>query len=543
MLKDAAVQYTESGKVDDIASGNISDCVESVVRELNESGDTNAGQRLRAANYAINWSLSTGRVSGSVAMQWRSMPATEKLSVLSKMTADSNDGAVASMAEAFKNEIGSRYPEKTKFTGTDAEGREWLNGVLQKKDEPLTGELAPLDLGGTTPAPGDHIPNVGPAAYEPGLVSRTSTPQPGQATRPVDLPPDPRVAMRVRRLEELIARADGKARTATVKATIERNQAEAKKYREELAELRKKSANEVDKASKDGNNTSVVETKPAGERQVTVTIPPKKPEPITWTSDAPGNPLHGRTLTGGYVAEMPGHGTVVKFDDIKVNGKYVTPTLKLSTNPGLKPLVEAHQQQTEARRQFDAAQQKITAEEDAHGVDTTYGPTLTYQYDPKGSRDDSNGSSMELPLSEKTPEVYERRTRQSWANSGSDYGSRVDHDQAWNRIQQLASENLARLPDNEFVQKDAWLAGVAPMPKHIAQQIAKGYERTAKRAEKKTEKERRRSEGFAQARATGKPVAIDSWAHQVEESDNSLNIITEYALPDGTTKRETTRTH
>ena len=270
LLKDAAVQYTESGKVDDIASGNISDCVESVVRELNESGDTNAGQRLRAANYAINWSLSTGRVSGSVAMQWRSMPATEKLSVLSKMTADSNDGAVASMAEAFKNEIGSRYPEKTKFTGTDAEGREWLNGVLQKKDEPLTGELAPLDLGGTTPAPGDHIPNVGPAAYESGLVSRTSTPQPGQATRPVDLPPDPRVAMRMRRLEELIARAGGKARTATVKATIERNQAEAKKYREELAELRKKSANEVDKASKDGNNTSVVETKPAGERQVEI---------------------------------------------------------------------------------------------------------------------------------------------------------------------------------------------------------------------------------------------------------------------------------
>lgn len=55
------------------------------------------------------------------------------------------------------------------------------------------------------------------------------------------LPPDPRVAMRIKRVQELIARADAKARDGGLsKATRERNAGDAAKLREELAGLREK---------------------------------------------------------------------------------------------------------------------------------------------------------------------------------------------------------------------------------------------------------------------------------------------------------------
>lgn len=78
--------------------------------------------------------------------------------------------------------------------------------------------------------------------------------------------------------------------------------------------------------------------------------------------------------------------------------------------------------------------------------------------------------------------------------------------------------------------------------------IVKGVERKA--AEEQARKEAEEAEkqakvetAFAEAKTTGKPVAVKSWTDECDGSvdDCSIDIVTKYAMPDGTTK--ITRTH
>ncbi len=78
--------------------------------------------------------------------------------------------------------------------------------------------------------------------------------------------------------------------------------------------------------------------------------------------------------------------------------------------------------------------------------------------------------------------------------------------------------------------------------------IIEGVERKA--TEKQTRKDAEAAEAqakveaaFAEAKTTGKPIVIKSWADECDGStdDCSIDIVTKYAMPDGTTK--ITRTH
>ena len=68
-------------------------------------------------------------------------------------------------------------------------------------------------------------------------------------------------------------------------------------------------------------------------------------------------------------------------------------------------------------------------------------------------------------------------------------------------------------------------------------------EKEKQEAEKKAEEEAKINEKFAEAKITGKPVQIRKWSEHCNspKEECSMDILTEFALPDGTTK--ITRTH
>ena len=68
-------------------------------------------------------------------------------------------------------------------------------------------------------------------------------------------------------------------------------------------------------------------------------------------------------------------------------------------------------------------------------------------------------------------------------------------------------------------------------------------EKARQAEEKAREAARKRQEAFDQAKATGEPVLLRQWGESVEEEDNSLDIVCEYAMPDGTVKRERSGTY
>lgn len=78
---------------------------------------------------------------------------------------------------------------------------------------------------------------------------------------------------------------------------------------------------------------------------------------------------------------------------------------------------------------------------------TIFCPTVTYQYSSAG---ELSSHSVELPFDE----TIRDRFRQYVA------GSYTNHPEAWERLRELVGERLTRLPDNEFVLRDAWLCGL-----------------------------------------------------------------------------------
>lgn len=78
--------------------------------------------------------------------------------------------------------------------------------------------------------------------------------------------------------------------------------------------------------------------------------------------------------------------------------------------------------------------------------------------------------------------------------------------------------------------------------------IVEGVERKATEEQARKDAEAAEAQAkieaaFAEARTTGKPVVIKSWAEECDGSTNdcSIDIVAKYAMPDGTTK--ITRTH
>jgi hypothetical protein len=65
------------------------------------------------------------------------------------------------------------------------------------------------------------------------------------------------------------------------------------------------------------------------------------------------------------------------------------------------------------------------------------------------------------------------------------------------------------------------------------------------KAAKRAAKDAERADKFAEARQSGRPVELRRWSEDCCERDFdcSLDIVTEYALPDGTTKRERVHAH
>lgn len=164
-------------------------------------------------------------------------------------------------------------------------------------------------------------------------------------------------------------------------------------------------------------------------------------------------------------------------------------------------------------------------EEGSYG--STFAPEVTFQYSPEGQ--ESPGEGMKMPLREDSPAIYRRRMMQQW--HGSKHADKV-----WIRLQELVQAKLEKLPDNKFVQQEAWLAGLAPMPEDVKQSIE--TQRTKRQSRKDWVDGQ-----FAAAKKTGKPVVLS--VDMGEQPDNDPDekggpIRTTYAMPDGTKKTETT---
>lgn len=98
---------------------------------------------------------------------------------------------------------------------------------------------------------------------------------------------------------------------------------------------------------------------------------------------------------------------------------------------------------------------------------TTTVPSLTRQYKDEGELDTSHGRPR-IEMSEDVQSRFRETFVKSW-NVG-----KWDGQQSWNRLCELVADELARLPDNEFVRKDAWLCGLLPeMPAYIRQSLEK----------------------------------------------------------------------
>ena len=90
-------------------------------------------------------------------------------------------------------------------------------------------------------------------------------------------------------------------------------------------------------------------------------------------------------------------------------------------------------------------------------------------------------------------------------------------------------------------QEEQLLAEQIPEAEEAARKEAEeAAKKEAEEARKKAEKEAALQEKFEEAKATGKPVVIRSYTVPCEDPQEecSMDIITEYAMPNGTTKTE-----
>ena len=199
------------------------------------------------------------------------------------------------------------------------------------------------------------------------------------------------------------------------------------------------------------------------------------------------------------------------------------------TNPGLRELVdnaaEIEKQFDDAGRDADAGESSAVATRDAAAV--------------------AQLDKDEAKLVSKIPTHHQRL---KYVETSSEYG--LGH--------YLAADGT-RIPDTHpAVMKHGAAKGlrhfngysrysyrpVASIPATAVDEI-KGQE-AAVRAGKvaATDAEKKRvADLHAKARDTGKDQEIDSWSEEVDEDDNSLNIVSKMVRPDGTTYTRKTRTY
>lgn len=161
---------------------------------------------------------------------------------------------------------------------------------------------------------------------------------------------------------------------------------------------------------------------------------------------------------------------------------------------------------------------------------TIFGDVLTYQYSDEGQICTQMGASMELTFDETVRERYQAAIRAEYA----------DFPGAWERLVELSRKSLEALPDNPFAQEQAWLCGVHP---DGGERVAKIRQQAATERSAVENAEEHRKAAFAEAAATGKRQFLHSFMDGCDGTavDCSMDSVTIWALPDGTTME--TRTH
>jgi hypothetical protein len=98
---------------------------------------------------------------------------------------------------------------------------------------------------------------------------------------------------------------------------------------------------------------------------------------------------------------------------------------------------------------------------------------------------------------------------------------------------------------NSFAAEHVYSIPRADLERVRAAQQARRAEKEGKDAARKAEAETRRRNAFAEAKAIGKPVVIRTWSESVDdpENENSLDIVSELAMPDGTVRVRRSPTH
>lgn len=80
---------------------------------------------------------------------------------------------------------------------------------------------------------------------------------------------------------------------------------------------------------------------------------------INWTADASVKGLEGQLLTKGEVIEIPakdGGGLAVRFNEVRWNGKYTQPIIRLANRPTLQALVDQFEREEEVKAAAQRAQ-------------------------------------------------------------------------------------------------------------------------------------------------------------------------------------------
>lgn len=186
--------------------------------------------------------------------------------------------------------------------------------------------------------------------------------------------------------------------------------------------------------------------------------------------------------------------------------------MEINGEPIRKTAVPTIQKAVQAHRKL----KDLSRDEESGSYGVVSAPTMTFQYENNGSL---SSDSIEVPLREDSPQIFKRRFLQQW------HGSNRDPQEAYAKMQELVRLQLEKLPDNPFVQSNAWVVGIHPIPDHVRSQIEKKKEARQKSEDYLNSKKK-------EAKDTGKPVVVDVMTKDTEKEEG-LAIYHRMVNPDG----------
>lgn len=255
---------------------------------------------------------------------------------------------------------------------------------------------------------------------------------------------------------------------------------------------------------------------------------PNRPDPITYTVRGTGNPaVDGRTFTHGYPVQDPVHGLLVDFGQQKIGSKKVSFKIRTADKPDLLALANEYLAADVAVAAYWTARRQEEADRDAALVA------------------DMNRQAAEFVAL--IPADHVRVTVKRVSDGDGDYYYEYAADGTdlpWNTPGMVHHGTaFAKRPGamNAFAVVD-----VRSISRADLEAVRDGHRAKADAANAKAEAvTRARAEKFAEAARTGSPVELRRWTEDCCERDFdcSTDVVTEYALPDGGTKRERVHTH